>query len=178
MDDFPLCDLELSGDDGFVPPGNSRCTAADQLSGPERCQNHELKRTNAWRTLNHKEPLSVFFNKISVLLRRGFGLMVTQSTRGTVPAPAHASGTCLARASRNQRCPRELAIAFRGDGVERAEDLADVSCALRSVAEVGLSARTRKNGALLERWRAQCGLTSSTIHDLATPQIRRCPAIV
>ena len=32
------------------------------------------------------------------------------------------------------------------------------------MAEVGLSARTRMTGALLERWRAQCGLTGSTIH--------------
>ena len=31
-----------------------------------------------------------------------------------------------------------------------------------------------KHGALLERWRAQCGLTSSTIHDPVTPHIRRC----
>jgi len=41
------------------------------------------------------------------------------------------------------------------------------------VAEVGLAARTRKNGALLERWRAQCGLSRSTIHD---PPLHRIPA--
>jgi hypothetical protein len=29
------------------------------------------------------------------------------------------------------------------------------------MAEVGLSARTQKNGALLERWLAQCGVTRS-----------------
>jgi hypothetical protein len=48
---------------------------------------------------------------------------------------------------------------------------ANVSCALRSVAEVGLSARTREYGALLERWRAQCGLTGSTIQDRPTARI-------
>jgi len=32
-------------------------------------------------------------------------------------------------------------------------------------AEVGLSARTRKEGALLERWRAQSGMTAPTIQD-------------
>jgi len=34
--------------------------------------------------------------------------------------------------------------------------------------KLGLSAHTReRTGALLERWRAQCSLTESTIHDLA-----------
>jgi len=49
----------------------------------------------------------------------------------------------------------------------------DVFCALRSKAEVGLSARTRvMTGALLERWRAQCGVTGSTIHDRVIVRIQ------
>src|SRR6185369_10016530 len=47
----------------------------------------------------------------------------------------------------------------------------DPSCALRSMAEVGLSARThRKWRVLLERWRAQCGGTDSTIQE-TTPMM-------
>ena len=42
------------------------------------------------------------------------------------------------------------------------------SYALRSLAEEGLSARTRyTEGALLERWLAQCGIDGLTIHDRA-----------
>jgi hypothetical protein len=41
------------------------------------------------------------------------------------------------------------------------------------VAEVGLSARTREKGALLERWRAQCG---DWINYTADPRIRACAA--
>ena len=45
-------------------------------------------------------------------------------------------------------------------------------CALRSRAELGLSARTHeKAGALLERWRAQCGTTSPTIHHRSRGQL-------
>jgi hypothetical protein len=42
------------------------------------------------------------------------------------------------------------------------------------MAEMGLSARTRgKDGALLERWRAQCGTTRSTIQESLKPRIHR-----
>src|SRR5438132_5887986 len=42
------------------------------------------------------------------------------------------------------------------------------------MAEVGLSARTRKRGgALLERWRAQCGVTATTIQESAISRIWR-----
>jgi len=51
------------------------------------------------------------------------------------------------------------------------DDLGNVSCALRSKAEVGPSARTQE-GALLERWLAQCGVTRTTIHDSAIVRIR------
>jgi hypothetical protein len=48
------------------------------------------------------------------------------------------------------------------------------SCALRSMPEVGLSARTHnQRGALLERWRAQCGTTRSTIQQWADSRICR-----
>jgi hypothetical protein len=36
---------------------------------------------------------------------------------------------------------------------------------------VGLSARTHDNGALLERWRAQCGISTATISQLADSRI-------
>ena len=56
LNHLPLRHLELSRDDGFVPSVNPRSTAAQQLCGPECGQDRELKRTNAWRALNHKEP--------------------------------------------------------------------------------------------------------------------------
>jgi hypothetical protein len=68
--------------------------------------------------------------------------------------------------------PRRAAIACSLESLNVDEDVADVACALRSKAEVGPSARTQK-GALLERWLAQCGVTSSTIHDRVIARIRR-----
>jgi hypothetical protein len=44
------------------------------------------------------------------------------------------------------------------------------------LAEVGLSARTRdNNGALLERWRAQCGMTGLTILDPVVGRLSERP---
>jgi len=62
-------------------------------------------------------------------------------------------------------------VVLRFEAVMTGEDPANVSCALRSVAEVGLSARTREYGALLERWRAQLRSCNSTIQDRATVRI-------
>ena len=46
-------------------------------------------------------------------------------------------------------------------------------CAPIGWLKVGLSARTREYGALLERWRAQCSLTASTVQDPAIARISR-----
>ena len=66
---------------------------------------------------------------------------------------------------------REVPLAI-SEAVDVDEDLPDVSCALRSMAEVGLSARTRERGALLERWLAQYSRTRPTIHDCVIVRIR------
>src|SRR5262249_556996 len=48
--------LELGDHRGLVQAVNLGSTAAQQLCGPERGEDHELKRADAWRTLNHEDP--------------------------------------------------------------------------------------------------------------------------
>lgn len=48
--------LELRDGGRLVQAVNSRSTAAHQLGGSEGRQYHELKRTDSWRTLNHRAP--------------------------------------------------------------------------------------------------------------------------
>src|SRR5262249_61189707 len=54
----PCRHLELGDHRGLVQAVNLRSTAAHQLCGPEGGEDDELKRADAWRTLNHEEPLN------------------------------------------------------------------------------------------------------------------------
>ena len=79
---------------------------------------------------------------ISTFTRADLEVLATRSTRGTVPARGRANETCLSRAGGRLRCPRLGVIACL-PAAEVGGDLMRVSCAFRSMAEVGLSARTR-----------------------------------
>src|SRR5262249_2546549 len=50
--------LELGDHRRLVQAVNLRSTAAHQLSGPESGEDDELKSADAWRTLNHEDPLN------------------------------------------------------------------------------------------------------------------------
>jgi hypothetical protein len=85
--------------------------------------------------------------KPALFVRRAFFEQVaTRSARGTVRAPWPANETYLWPVS-SRRFPRPgAAIVSSAEAADLDEDLKDVSCALRSKAEVGPSARTRERG--------------------------------
>src|SRR5262249_19049703 len=50
--------FELGDHRGLVQAVHLGSTAAQQLCGPKGGEDDELKRADAWRTLNHEEPLN------------------------------------------------------------------------------------------------------------------------
>ena len=94
------------------------------------------------------------------------------SARNCSRPSARQRETPLIRLESAIRSSDGVAIALSARSLDLDEDVTDVSCALRSKAEVGPSARTQE-GALLERWLAQCGVTRCTIHDRAIVRIWR-----
>ena len=100
--------------------------------------------------VGHGSPLNPFdvakslFNVRSTLPWVGLDVMVMRSARGTALVPAHATGTCRRGVAASPHDHRELAMAVRRKCASNDACSKDRSCALRSVAEVGLSARTRE----------------------------------
>lgn len=57
LDHLAFRDFALRDDGNFVHAVDSRHAAAPQLGGTEPGQHHEMKRSDAWRALNHNEPV-------------------------------------------------------------------------------------------------------------------------
>src|SRR5438093_1506001 len=109
----------------------------------------------------------MLFNMVPTLLRVCPEMMARRSARGRVCAPGHASDTCRRHATARPPEQRATAIALLSRRVQTDERLPDVAWALGSRGRSGPVGALPKRGALLERWRAQCGMTRSTIHESA-----------
>jgi hypothetical protein len=91
-----------------------------------------------------RHGLESLFNARSTVVSADLDVMVMRSARRTAGVPAHATGTCRPGVAASPNDQQEMAIAVLRECLSSDAGSTDPSCALRSVAEVGLSARTRE----------------------------------
>src|SRR5262249_14081002 len=79
----PCRHFELGDHRSLVQAVNLRSTAAHQLCDPKGGEDDELKRADAWRTLNHEEPLNRRSPNATSPMTRAMTHAMTRSLRRT-----------------------------------------------------------------------------------------------